>query len=40
MDDHVSTVVLIYGGRSPEHEVSLRSAASVYDALRAAGYEV
>ncbi len=39
MHDHVSTVVLIYGGRSAEHEVSLRSAASVFEALQSAGYD-
>lgn len=31
---------VIFGGRSGEHEVSLRSAASVMDALRRAGYQV
>ena len=40
MENHVSTVVLVYGGRSAEHEVSLRSAASVFEALQAAGYHV
>mgnify|MGYP000933601478 CR=1 FL=1 len=27
------TIAIIYGGRSPEHEVSLRSASSVFDAI-------
>ncbi len=31
---------LIFGGRSAEHEVSLRSAASVFQALESASYEV
>jgi D-alanine-D-alanine ligase len=33
-------VALLGGGRSSEHEVSLASAASVREGLRAAGYEV
>jgi len=33
-------VGLIYGGRSAEHDVSLRSAASVFQALESASYEV
>src|SRR5512143_3436065 len=33
-------VGVLYGGRSGEHEVSLRSAATVIDALDAARYEV
>jgi D-alanine-D-alanine ligase len=34
------TVALIYGGKSGEHEVSLRSAASVYQALDPEKYQV
>ena len=33
-------VAVIFGGRSSEHEVSLRSGASVAAGLRAAGHEV
>jgi len=33
-------VAVIYGGRSGEHEVSLRSAKSIIEALEAAGYKV
>jgi D-alanine-D-alanine ligase len=33
-------IALIFGGRSAEHEVSLRSAASVFQALESASYEV
>jgi D-alanine-D-alanine ligase len=33
-------VALLYGGRSTEHEISLRSAASVYSQLDRARYEV
>lgn len=33
-------VALIFGGRSPEHEVSVRSAASVLEALDSARYDV
>ncbi len=40
MHKQVSRVVLIYGGRSAEHEVSLRSAGSVFNALVQAGYDV
>ena len=36
----VPTVGLFFGGRSAEHEVSIRSAASLHAALRAAGYWV
>ena len=34
------TVALIFGGRSAEHEVSLRSAASVFEAMDKKKYEV
>ena len=34
------TVGLLFGGRSAEHEVSIRSAATIHAALRAAGYWV
>lgn len=40
MHDLASTIVLVYGGRSAEHEVSLQSAASVFRALKLAGYEI
>jgi D-alanine-D-alanine ligase len=33
-------VAVIYGGRSGEHEVSLRSAKSIIEAVEAAGYKV
>jgi D-alanine-D-alanine ligase len=36
----MSRVAVLGGGRSPEHDVSLRSAAAVVDALRAAGHDV
>ena len=36
----VPTVGLFFGGRSAEHEVSIRSAASLHAALRDAGYWV
>ena len=36
----VTTVGLFFGGRSAEHAVSLRSAATIHAALRAAGYRV
>lgn len=35
-----TTVGLFFGGRSAEHEVSLRSAATIHAALRATGYRV
>jgi D-alanine-D-alanine ligase len=35
-----TTVGLFFGGRSAEHEISLRSAATIHAALRAAGYRV
>lgn len=34
------TVGLFFGGRSAEHEISLRSAATIHAALREAGYRV
>ena len=34
------TVCILYGGRSGEHEVSLRSAASVVKNLEASRYTV
>lgn len=34
------TVGLLFGGRSAEHEVSIRSAATIRAALRAAGYRI
>lgn len=34
------TVGLFFGGRSAEHAVSLRSAATIYAVLRSAGYQV
>jgi len=33
-------IVLLFGGRSTEHEVSVKSARSIYDALRKSGYGV
>ena len=33
-------IALLFGGRSTEHEVSVRSARSVAEAMRQAGYEV
>lgn len=39
-DRPVLTVGLFFGGRSAEHDVSLRSAATLHKALRDAGYEV
>lgn len=33
-------VVLLFGGKSPEHDVSCRSAAAIRDALLTAGYEI
>jgi D-alanine-D-alanine ligase len=38
--DAATTVGLFFGGRSAEHAVSLRSAATIHAALRAAGYQV
>jgi len=40
MVDRMLTVALIYGGRSAEHEVSLRSAASVFEAMDKSRYQV
>jgi D-alanine-D-alanine ligase len=34
------TVGLFFGGRSAEHEISIRSATTIHAALRAAGYRV
>ena len=39
-DTHALTVVVLAGGRSSEHEVSLSSAAAVRDGLRASGHDV
>ena len=36
----MKTVTLIFGGVSPEHEISILSARSFYQALRSLGYEV
>ena len=36
----MSRVLLLFGGRSAEHEVSCASAVSVYDALEGAGHRV
>ena len=36
----LTSVALIFGGRSPEHEVSIVSARNVYKQLREAGFEV
>jgi D-alanine-D-alanine ligase len=33
-------VAVVYGGRSGEHEISLRSATSIMDALDPAKYKV
>jgi D-alanine-D-alanine ligase len=38
--DAATTVGLFFGGRSAEHAVSLRSAATIHAALRAAGFRV
>jgi D-alanine-D-alanine ligase len=38
--DAAITVGLLFGGRSAEHEVSLRSAATIHAALRDAGFRV
>lgn len=40
MDRDALTVALVFGGRSAEHEVSLRSAASVFQALDKTRYSV
>ena len=39
-DTRALTVVVLAGGRSSEHEVSLSSAAAVRDGLRASGHDV
>lgn len=36
----MSRVLLLFGGRSAEHEVSCTSAVAIYDALREAGHRV
>ncbi|SDH12760.1 D-alanine--D-alanine ligase family protein [Desulfosporosinus hippei] len=40
MNDHKLTVVLLFGGRSGEHEVSLNSAWSIYKAIDRSRYNV
>ena len=40
MSEDRLTVAIIYGGRSAEHEVSQRSAASVFQAMDKKRYEV
>jgi D-alanine-D-alanine ligase len=40
METRRLTVALVYGGRSAEHEVSLRSAASVFAAMNRERYDV
>ncbi|EHQ89926.1 D-alanine--D-alanine ligase family protein [Desulfosporosinus youngiae] len=40
MDDHKLKVVLLFGGRSGEHEVSLNSAHSIYKAIDRNRYNV
>ncbi len=40
MDDHKQNVVLLFGGRSGEHEVSLNSAQSIYKAIDRNRYSV
>lgn len=40
MDDHKLSVVLLFGGRSGEHEVSLNSAKSIYKAIDRSHYSV
>ncbi|HBV85657.1 MAG TPA: D-alanine--D-alanine ligase A [Desulfosporosinus sp.] len=40
MDDHKLNVVLLFGGRSGEHEVSLNSARSIYKAIDRNRYKV
>lgn len=40
MDDHKLSVVLLFGGRSGEHEVSLNSAQSIYKAIDRSRYSV
>ncbi len=33
-------IALLYGGRSVEHEISIRSAANLYRQMKAAGYQI
>jgi len=40
VDDHKQNVVLLFGGRSGEHEVSLNSAQSIYKAIDRSRYNV
>src|SRR3954470_24551984 len=40
MSDARLRILVVFGGRSGEHEVSLQSAHAVMAALREAGYEV
>lgn len=40
MADHKLKVVLLFGGRSGEHEVSLNSARSIYNAIDRSRYQV
>ncbi|MGI6119961.1 MAG: D-alanine--D-alanine ligase family protein [Desulfosporosinus sp.] len=40
MKDHKLTVVLLFGGRSGEHEVSLNSAQSIFNAIDRTRYHV
>lgn len=40
MKDNRLTMAIIYGGRSAEHEVSLRSAASVFNAVSTESYDL
>ncbi|MBI5251318.1 MAG: D-alanine--D-alanine ligase A, partial [Desulfomonile tiedjei] len=39
MQSSILKIALIYGGRSAEHEVSLRSALSVFDAIDRSRFE-
>ncbi len=40
MSGNLLTIAIVYGGRSPEHEVSLRSARSVFEAIDRKKYVV
>ncbi len=40
MEDHKLRVVLLFGGRSGEHEVSLNSAQSIFKAIDRTRYHV
>lgn len=40
MQNHKPQLLLVYGGQSSEHDVSLVSARNVYDSLNKAAYEV